>query len=99
MPLVGEAEALRGELIQKAVGEIIFSDKEAGKGADVGTLCTLSPAVKMQRANRVLETMVSWCLVPSPARAAGEFVRTDLAHGARTAPPLPSGLRWEPGGP
>lgn len=43
VPLVGEAEGLCGELVQKAVGEIIFSDKEAGKGADVGTLCTLSP--------------------------------------------------------
>lgn len=36
--------------------------------------------------------MVSWCWVPSPARAAGEFVGTDRAPQAPTAPPLPRGL-------
>lgn len=76
VPLVGEAAGLCGELVQKVVGvgEIIFSIKETGKGADVGMLCTLSPAEKTQRAKRVLQIMVSRCWVPNPARATGEFV-------------------------
>lgn len=47
------------------------------------------PAVKMQRAKRVLPIMVSWCLLPSPTQAAGEFVGTDRVDRERTAPPLP----------
>lgn len=48
------------------------------------------PAVKMQRAKRVLQTMVPWCAVPSSA--------THRALGARPAPPLPRWRPWEPGG-
>lgn len=92
VPLVEEAGGLCGELVQKVVGKTIFSGKETGKGADVGMLFTLSPAVKMQRAKRVLQIMVSRCWVPTRARATGEFVGTDRAHREPTAPPLPGGL-------
>lgn len=57
-PLVGEAGGLCGELDQVAVGGICFAGRETGKGTEVGTLCTLNPAVKMQRAKRILQTMV-----------------------------------------
>lgn len=77
VPLVEEAGGLCGELVQKVVGidEIIFSGKETGKGADVGMLCTLSPAVKMQRAKRVLQIMVSWCWVPESGAGNGRVCR------------------------
>lgn len=48
------------------------------------------PAVKMQRANRVLQTMVPWCAVPSSG--------TDRALGARTALAPPGRRPWEAGG-
>lgn len=100
MPLDGEAVSASvfcGELVQMVIGGIVFAGRETGKGADVGRLCTLHPDVKMQRAKRVLQTMVAWCLVPSPERAAGSL-RTDRAHWAPVVTPLPGGLRWEPGG-
>lgn len=61
VPLVEEVEGLCGELVQKAVGETIFSDKEAGKGAEVGTLCTLSP---------VEEPVQKWLMCENPRRKA-----------------------------
>lgn len=57
-----------------------------------GTRHPKVPAVKMQRAKRVLQIMVSRCWVPTRARATGEFVGTDRAHREPTAPPLPGGL-------
>lgn len=98
VPLVGEAGGLCGELVQKVVGvgEIIFSIKETGKGADVGMLCTLSPAERTQRAKRVWQIMVPRCWVPSPARAAGELVGLTKRTG-RPAPPLPGGGSQRPG--
>lgn len=57
-----------------------------------GTRRPKVPAVKMQRAKSVLQIMVSWCWVPSPARAAGEFVGADRAPQAPTAPSPPRGL-------
>ena len=48
------------------------------------------PAVKMQRAKRVVQTMVPGCSVPSSGN--------DRALRARTAPPLPGWLPREPGG-
>lgn len=95
VPLVGEAGGLCGELVQMVIVGVVFAGRETGKRVDVGTLCTLSPAVKMQRTKRILQTMVPWCLVPSTAQAAGEFAGTDRAHGALMVPPLPGGLRWE----
>lgn len=99
VPLVGEAGGLCGVLVQTAVAGVIFVGRKTGKTVDADTRCTLSPAVTMKRAKSVLQTMVPWCLVPNPARAAGEFARTDRAHRARAAPPLPGWLLWEPGGP
>lgn len=46
MLLAGEAvmaAVLCGEPVQVAVDEIIFSGRETGKEADIGTLCTLNP--------------------------------------------------------
>lgn len=48
------------------------------------------PAVKMQRAKRVLQTMVPWCSAPSSG--------DDRALRARTLPFPPGGLRRAPGG-
>lgn len=83
VPLVGEAGGLCGVLVQTAVAGVIFVGRKTGKTVDADTRCTLSPAVTMKRAKSVLQTMVPWCLVPNPARAAGEFARTDRAHRAR----------------
>lgn len=58
VPLVREAGGLCEELVQVAVEGVIFAGRETGKRADVGTPCTLSPAVKMQRTKRVLRIMV-----------------------------------------
>lgn len=85
VPLVREAGGLCGELVQMAVEGRVVAGRETGKGDDAGRLCTLNPAVKMQRAKRVLQTMVPWCAVPSSG--------TDRGFGARTAPPLPG---WRP---
>lgn len=43
--------------------------------------------------------MVSWCWVPSPARAAGEFVGADGSPRRRRLLLRPAGWRWEPRGP
>lgn len=56
--LVAEAGGLCGELVQMAVVGVIVVGRETGKRADVGMLCTLSPAVKMQRTKRILQIMV-----------------------------------------
>lgn len=59
-PPVGEAGGLCGELVQVAVGGEVSARRESVEGMDADTLCSLSPAVKMQRAKRVLQTMVPW---------------------------------------
>lgn len=46
------------EPVQMVVGGVIVAARETGEGADVGALCTLSPAVKTQRARRALQTMI-----------------------------------------
>lgn len=44
---------------------VIFVIRETGTGADVDEPCTLSPAVKMQRAMSALQTMLLRRSVPS----------------------------------
>lgn len=98
-PLVGEAGGLCGELVQMAVGVVVSARRESVEGMDADTLCSLSPAVKMQRAKRVLQTMVPWYSVPSPERTAGEFAGTDRAPPSAGSFSSARWLRREPGGP
>lgn len=87
-PLVGETGRLCGELVQMVASGVVLAKGETGKGDAVGRLCTLSPAVKTQRAKRVLQTMVPGCFAPSAARTVEEFARMDPGHPGRSAPPL-----------
>ena len=43
VPPVGEAGGLCGELVQKAVGGLLFAGRETGERSDVDALCSLSP--------------------------------------------------------
>lgn len=82
------------EVVQVATGAELFVMRETGNGT-VGEPCTLSPAVKMQRAMSTLQTILLWCSVPSWMRLEKSFLGLTKCFGAPAAP-LRTG--WATGG-
>lgn len=88
------------EVVHVAIGAVLFVTRETGNGDDVGKPCTLSPAVKMQRAMSALQTILLRCSVPSWMRLEKSFLGLIKYFGAPPAAPLPpGGLREERGRP
>lgn len=63
VPLLGEAGGLCEELVQVAVVEVIFAERETGKRADVDTLCTLSPVEEPVQIGQCVQPERQVCLI------------------------------------